>query len=44
MGNTLPFADGQIASIAMANDLILITRNVQDFSDITNLKVENWFE
>ncbi len=40
----IPFADGQIASIAIANNLILVTRNRADFSGIQHLMVENWFE
>jgi tRNA(fMet)-specific endonuclease VapC len=40
----LPFADGQIASIAIANNLILVTRNTSDFLGIRHLMVENWFE
>ena len=39
--------DLQIASVAIANNLILVTRNVQDFSDIAEnsaLMLENWFE
>lgn len=43
-GRTLPFVDGQIAAIAMANGLTLITRNTGDFSAIHGLRVENWFE
>lgn len=43
-GNSLPFADSQIAAIALANDAVLVTRNVADFAGIDGLKVENWFE
>jgi tRNA(fMet)-specific endonuclease VapC len=43
-GKTLAFADGQIASIASSNDLILVTNNVTDFQYFENLKIENWFE
>ena len=42
-----PYADTQIASIALANDLTLVTRNVKDFANIRdnfNLKIENWFD
>lgn len=42
-----PYADTQIASIALANDLILVTRNVKDFANIRdnfNLQIENWFD
>ncbi len=44
IGKTLAFADGQIASIAVSNDLILVTNNVADFQYFDNLKIENWFE
>ena len=36
-----------IASIAISNNLILVTRNVSDFTEIaanSNLMIENWFE
>ena len=39
--------DLQIASVAIVNNLILITRNVNDFTDIAEnsaLMMENWFE
>jgi tRNA(fMet)-specific endonuclease VapC len=34
--------DLQVASIAVANDLVLITDNVKHFEGISQLKVENW--
>ena len=34
--------DLQIAAIAMANDLTLITHNTKEFSRIGNLKIEDW--
>ena len=34
--------DTQIASIAMANQLILITHNVKEFARVPKLKVEDW--
>lgn len=42
-GQTPCFADAQIASIAHANNLILVTRNVADFSAFKDLRLENWF-
>ena len=39
--------DTMIASIALANHMVLVTRNVKHFAAITNicnLQVENWFE
>lgn len=43
-GKTLSFVDSQIASIAIANDMTLVTRNLKDFKNIDELKIENWFE
>ena len=34
--------DMQIAAIALANDLILITNNTKEFSRIASLKIEDW--
>lgn len=42
-GKTLGFADSQIASIALVNGAVLVTRNVDDFKDIDGLMIENWF-
>ncbi len=44
MGNTPPFVDGQIASIAKVNRLVLVTRNSADFKKFSGLKVENWHQ
>ena len=41
-GETPSFVDGQIASIAISNDLILVTRNTSDFIKFKNIKLENW--
>ena len=43
-GLTPLFVDGQIASIAQVNDLVLVTRNTKDFKDFLNIKVESWFD
>lgn len=43
LGKPPPFVDGQIAAIAAVHDLILVTRNVRDFSGFTGLDVESWF-
>jgi len=43
-GRTPPFIDGQIAAIAMVNNLTLVTRNTDDFADFAGLTVENWFD
>lgn len=34
--------DLQIAATALAHDATLVTRNTKDFSDIENLRLENW--
>ena len=34
--------DLKIASIAIANDALLLTRNLSDFSKIPGLRVEDW--
>lgn len=34
--------DLRIAAIAITQNVILVTRNTQDFIDIENLTLENW--
>jgi tRNA(fMet)-specific endonuclease VapC len=41
-GNIPSFVDGQIASIAKVNGLVLVTRNTADFKKFSGLKLENW--
>lgn len=41
-GTPISSNDIQIASIALANDLILATHNVREFSRIEELKIEDW--
>jgi tRNA(fMet)-specific endonuclease VapC len=41
-GETIPSADLQVASIAIAHELVLITGNVKHFVRIKNLNVESW--
>jgi tRNA(fMet)-specific endonuclease VapC len=36
------FADGQIAAVSVANDLILVTSNIKDFESFSDLNLENW--
>lgn len=43
-GLTPSYSDGLIAAIAIVNDLVLVTRNTNDFRHFNELKVENWFE
>jgi tRNA(fMet)-specific endonuclease VapC len=42
IGKPPPYVDGQIASIAAVNDLILVTRNVADFRLFSGLRVKDW--
>lgn len=42
-GKVPPFVDGQIAAVAAVNGLVLVTRNVRDFSGFAGLEVESWF-
>lgn len=37
-------ADGQIASIARVNELVVVTANVKDFRRFEGLEIENWFK
>lgn len=37
------YPDGQIAAVAAVNDLILITRNIDDFVGFSGLQIANWF-
>ncbi|MCM2409298.1 PIN domain-containing protein (plasmid) [Anabaena sp. PCC 7938] len=34
--------DVEIAAIALANDLILVTHNTREFSRVNGLKIEDW--
>lgn len=46
-GSPIPQFDILIAATAIANNLILVTRNTADFAPIaeaSNLMIENWFE
>jgi tRNA(fMet)-specific endonuclease VapC len=43
LGRTPPYIDGQIAAIAVVNDLILVTNNTSDYADFQNLQLQNWF-
>jgi tRNA(fMet)-specific endonuclease VapC len=42
LGRTPAFADGQIAAIARTNNLILVTRNVDDFAPFEGLQIAPW--
>jgi len=42
-GRTITVEDGQIAAVALSNNLVLATRNVKDFKIINSLKIINPF-
>lgn len=42
IGTPLALADLEIAAIALANQLVLVTGNTRHFARIPNLIVENW--
>lgn len=47
VGQPRPVCDSQIAATALANSMILVTRNTKGFQPlqkISLLKLENWFE
>lgn len=42
LGQPAPYVDGQIAAIAHAHDLVLVTANIQDFDRFKGLEIEDW--
>ena len=44
IGHPPSYPDGQIAAVAVTNNLILVTRNMADFAHFAGLRLENWFE
>lgn len=42
-GSTPAYRDAQIAAVAGSRDLVLVTRNVDDFKGFRGLKIQNWF-
>jgi tRNA(fMet)-specific endonuclease VapC len=43
-GVTIGTMDLRIASIALAYEATLLSRNLKDFQQVPGLKVENWLE
>jgi tRNA(fMet)-specific endonuclease VapC len=43
IGRTPSYVDGQIAAIAVVNNLILVTNNTSDYANFQNLQLQNWF-
>ena len=46
-GKSTQKSDSLIASIALANHMILVTRNIKHFApiqEVSELQIENWFE
>jgi tRNA(fMet)-specific endonuclease VapC len=43
LGRTPAYIDGQIAAIAIVNNLVLVTNNTADYADFQNLQLQNWF-
>lgn len=46
-GKRAPLADAMVAATAIANNLILVTRNVKDFEsirEVSSLMIEDWSE
>ena len=41
-GQVIGNMDMQIAAIAKANDMVLVTNNLKEFNRIENLQLENW--
>ncbi len=39
-----PKYDSEIAAVSSVNQLIIVTRNIDDFSFFNGLSVENWFD
>jgi tRNA(fMet)-specific endonuclease VapC len=44
MGTPIGPYDVQIAALALANDLILVTHNVREFNRVDGLQIEDWEE
>ncbi len=43
-GSPPSYPDSQIAATAAVNNLVLVTRNTEDFMQFQGLRIENWFD
>jgi tRNA(fMet)-specific endonuclease VapC len=43
LGLPPPFADGQVAAVAVVNQLVLVTNNGADYANFQGLQLVNWF-
>ena len=43
-GTPIGAVDTMIAGVALANGLILVTRNMREFERVPSLQIQNWFE
>ena len=43
IGKSPSYIDAQIAAVAKVNNLVLVTRNTDDFKHFSDIKLENWF-
>lgn len=42
LGRPVPYVDAQIAAVAHAHQLVLVTTNTRHFTPFSDLKIENW--
>jgi tRNA(fMet)-specific endonuclease VapC len=42
LGRPVPYVDAQIAAVAHAHQLVLVTVNSKDFTPFANLRIEDW--
>jgi tRNA(fMet)-specific endonuclease VapC len=43
LGRRPPLQDGLIASVAVVNELILVTHNTKDFTHFSSIKLDDWY-
>jgi tRNA(fMet)-specific endonuclease VapC len=44
IGKSPPIIDSQMAAVAKVNNMIVVTRNTDDFKNLADVKLENWFD